>query len=60
MYIQKIRAITGRTWREVIGQSLLFMWPLALDLWLEEDKNDKECKWWTEGGSEAFYRLFFV
>ena len=36
------------------------MWPLALDIWLEEDKNDEECKWWTEGGSEAFYRLFFV
>ena len=34
------------------------MWPLALDLWLEEDKNDKECKWWTEGGSEAGYFLF--
>jgi len=34
------------------------MWPLALDIWLEEDKNDKECKWWTEGGSEAGYFLF--
>ena len=45
-------------WREVIGQSLLFMWPLSLDIWLEEDKNDKECKWWTEGGSEAGYFLF--
>ena len=29
------------------------MWPLVLDIWM---KDNKKSKWWTEGGSKAFYR----
>ena len=53
---QVIRALTGRRWREVIGQGFIFMWPAAFDLWL---KDKKDSKWWVAGGSSRFYRYCF-
>ena len=54
---QDIRALTGRRWREVIGQAFLFMWPRVLDKWMADRKDSK---WWAEGGSNAFYRYFVL
>ena len=45
--------MTGRSWREVLGHSLFFMWPRVLDLWLVDMPENK---WWREGGSDQFYR----
>ena len=49
--------MTGRSWREVLGHSLFFMWPRVLDLWLADLPDHK---WWREGGSDQFYRYEVV
>lgn len=51
---QFIREITGRTWREVLGHALLFLWAKVLDFWLKKDYKDS--KWIKQGGSEGFFR----
>ena len=50
---QEIKNLTGRSWREVLGHAMFFMWPRVLDDWLEDRPGHK---WWQEGGSPYFYR----
>ena len=51
-----MKELTGKDWREVIGQSLLFMWAKAIDLIMHGEKS----KWFDQGGSEAFFKWEIV
>jgi len=51
---QEVKELTGKDWREVIGQSLLFMWAKAIDLIM----HGEDSKWFDQGGSEAFFKDF--
>ena len=52
-FVKEIREITGKNWREVIGQAMIFMWPRVIEGWL---KDKPEHKWFKEGGSDKFYK----
>jgi len=56
---QDIKRLTGWEMREVIGNSLLYMWPRVFDRWLEKPDGSKvDCKWVDMGGAEKFYKDF--
>ena len=42
---KEVKDLTGKDWRVVISQSLLFMWAKAIDLMLEGE----ESKWFDQG-----------
>ena len=54
VFLKAIKEITGRPWREVLGQGFIFMWARVLDQWLK----GVDSKWWDQGGSDAFYRSY--
>ena len=45
IYSKEIKDLTGKTWREVISISLLFMWAKVIDLMMEGE----ESKWFKQG-----------
>ena len=42
---KEVKELTGKDWREVISQSLLFMWAKAIDLMLAGEQS----KWFDQG-----------